>query len=177
MPLYFDYIVATLFRLFPNKFSMATFTQYPDTYRINNAIRRIAGSLSDKKKTSWITGSVENGFYINETGREVAKQVKNFIKNPSRHRKAIAKERSRGRSPLYDVKEITDSILFRRWQNNDLKISNYDVLSFLKAMPYTPKNLLLQYLENLKQSSNTVKNQDVSNFLKWIEEKFYNMFH
>ena len=180
IPLYFDYIAVSLFKLFPNKFSMANFKKYPDTYRINNSVRRLAGSLKKFKGVTWATGSVEKGFNLTDTGREIAIQVENFLKNPERQKKRdliATTERSRGRSLKDDVEEIEKSLMFQKWARKDYKINDYEVLSSLNAMPYTPKELMFKYLKQLKQSANTIKNQRVLKFLNWLEKKFYHIFH
>jgi len=175
IPLYFDYIAVSLFKFFPEKFSMANFRQYPDTNRISKALRR----LVDQKRKNWATGSIENGFYITETGKEIAIQVGELLLNPDmlKRRPLSIIKKSRGRSSKDDIEEIKKSEIFQRWLQKNHQITDYEILSFLRAVPYTPKNLLLQYLENLKQSAVAMKDKKVIDFLGWLEEKFYNLFH
>ncbi len=175
IPLYFDYIATALFKLFPTKFSMANFNQYPDTNRISKALRR----LVDTKRKNWATGSIENGFYITDLGREIAIQVETILLSLHIQKKhpLLSQKKSRGRSPKDDVEEIRNSEIFQRWLLKDYKITDYEVLSFLRAVPYTPKIFLLQYLENLRQSTITFKDRDALKFLKWLEKKFYNLFN
>lgn len=174
IPLYFDHIVVGLFKMFPNKFSMANFKEYPDTNRISKSLRRLA----DPKRKNWATGNIENGFYLTETGKEVALQTEDLLKHPSRLKLSAASssKRSRGRSPQDDVLEMEKSHLFQKWQNKDFSVTDYEVLSFLKAVPYTPKHLLSKYLEQLKQSAVAAKNKKVIAFLDWLEKKFKNLF-
>lgn len=179
IPLYFDYIAVCLFKLFPKKFSMSNFEKYPDTFRINNSVRRLAGSLKSEGNITWASGNVENGFSLTETGREIALQVETFLKNP-KGKKITSKpkfKRSRGRFVDDDIKEIEVSVLYKKWLQKENKISDYEIISFLNAMPYTPKELLLKYLSQLRQSANTVKNKEVLNFLNWMEKKFYHIFY
>ena len=175
VPLYFDYIAVALFRLFPKKFSMANFKQYPDTNRMSKSLRRLA----DPKRKNWAKGSIENGFYLTEAGKEIAVQVSELLKSPIKQKKPLRPivKKSRGRSPNDDIKEIEDSELYHKWLQKNYQISDYEVLSFLKAVPYTPKDLLLGYLEQIKKSSVTVGNRKVSKFLEWLEKKFYHIFH
>lgn len=175
VPLYFDYIAVALFKLFPKKFSMANFKQYPDTNRMSKSLRRLA----DPKRKNWAKGSIENGFHLTEAGREIAIQASELLRYPSKQKKRLAPiiRKSRGRSPKDDVKEIEDSEIYQKWLQRNYQINDYEILSFLNAMPYTPKNLLLKYLEQLKKSSVTVGNKKVLNFLGWLEKKFYHIFH
>lgn len=174
IPLYFDFIAVGLFRLFPRKFSMANFTQYPDTNRISKALRR----LTDQKRKRWATGNIENGFHLTDLGRETAKQVSGFLKNPKlkKDRKPIMVIKSRGRSPADDIQEIKDSDAFKKWQS-DQDINNYEFFAFLKAAPYTPKPLLAEHLKRLKISAMAAKDKEVSKFLSWLENKFQNLLN
>ncbi|MFH0712705.1 MAG: hypothetical protein V2A55_02540 [Candidatus Jorgensenbacteria bacterium] len=174
IPLYFDHIVVGLFKMFPNKFSMANFKEYPDTNRINKSLRRLA----DPKRKNWATGNIENGFCLTETGKEVALQTEDLLKHPTRLKLSAASssKRSRGRSPQDDVLEMEKSHLFQKWQNKDFSVTDYEVLSFLKAVPYTPQHLLSKYLEQLKQSAAAAKNKKVLAFLDWLEKEFKNLF-
>lgn len=176
VPLYFDFITVGLFRLFPRKFSMANFRQYPDTYRVNNSLKRIAGSLRDRGKEGWATGSIENGFYLTDLGREMAKQVSNSLKNPlpKKDRKPIVVSKSRGKSPSDDMQEIRISEAFKKWFGSE-EINNHEFFAFLKAAPYTPKELLIEHLKRLRVSATTTKDKEVLEFLSWLEKKFSNL--
>src|SRR3989338_48308 len=172
VPLYFDFISVELFRLFPRKFSMANFRQYPDTNRISKALRR----LTDQKRKNWSTGNVGNGFYLTDLGREMAKQVSGSLKNPlpKKDRRSIVVSKSRGKSPSDDTQEIKVSEAFKKWFANE-EVNNHEFFAFLKAAPYTPKQLLIEHLKRLKVSATTTKDKEVLEFLSWLEKKFSNL--
>ncbi len=171
-PLYFDYIAVGLFKMFPEKFSMANFSQYPDTNRISKALRR----LTDQKRKRWATGNIENGFSLTDMGREMGKQVYGFLNDPKagNRPKLVPISKSRGRSPEDDIREIKESDAFKKWQG-DKDINNYEFFAFLKAAPYTPKQLLGEHLKRLKTSATTTKEKEISGFLTWLENKFQNL--
>lgn len=169
IPLYFDYASVALFRLFPKKFSMANFSRYPDTNRINKALRR----LTDPARKSWATGTVENGFSLTDLGREVGKQVFEILNNPERQGdvKIPIPKRSRGRSASVDTGEIRNSEAFKKWSAKE-HISNYEFFAFFKAASYTPKPLLSEHLNRLKNSAINAKDKEVSDFLQWLGQEF-----
>lgn len=173
VPLYFDFITVGLFRLFPLKFSMANFKQYPDTNRINKALRR----LTDQKRKGWATGNVENGFYLTALGHEMAKQVTTLLENYNeRKNHKIKVSRSRGKSSKDDVLEIRLSEAFKKW-HSDENINYHELFAFLKAAPYTPKSLLASRLECLKISAAASKDKEVSDFLSYLEKRFNNLLY
>jgi hypothetical protein len=178
LPLYFDFISVALFKLFPEKFSMANFIEFPDTYRINNSIRRTTGSLSDRDKLDrWANGTSEHGFSLTETGKEISKQVLMMLNNPkSIKTKNERAYKTRGKSLSDDILEIYDSDIFKKWQDEE-EISDYDVLAFLKATSFTPKELIYNYLCRLKKSVNRDEHELVVNFLIWIEKRLNKIFN
>ncbi len=175
VPLYFEYIAVALFKLFPKKFSLVNFGRYPDTFRVNNAVRRLAGSLKNKG-AKWANGNVENGFSLTETGREIAKQVKEFLDNPVEKVPKMTRGRSRGRSPLNDVSDLKNSVAFKKWVVDPEEVTNYDIFSLLGAMPYAPKELLRDHLEYLSESANETNDKKAALFLKWVKTKFSTIF-
>jgi len=170
VPLYFDYISICVFRLFPKKFSMAIFEEYPDTNRISKALRR----LTDAHRRNWATGNIENGFNLTEAGKEIYKQVNQLLKSPAQIDRKMPK-RTRGRSTQDDATEILNSELYKKWKQ-DAEISEFEVSNFLGASPYTPKALLAKHLENLKLAAETSKNLEVDEFLNWLEDNFNYVF-
>lgn len=178
IPLYFDYVAVALFRLFPKKFSMANFSKYPDTFRINNSIRRLAGGLGAKSsKAGWATGSVENGFKMTNVGKEIAAQMEIFLKSPhTKKRVKPTASKTRGRFSSDDVLEIRSSDAYKKWTSKE-PINVHEFLAFLKAAPYTPKHLLSSHLARLKDSANTAGDKEVLEFLQWMEEKFSSLLN
>ena len=174
IPLYFDYASVALFRLFPKKFSMSNFSQYPDTNRINKALRR----LTDQTRKSWATGTVENGFSLTDLGKEIGKQAFEILNNPDRQGgpKISPPKRSRGRSANVDASEIRESEAFKKWSVQE-PITDYEFFAFLKATSYTPKSLLLEHLNRLKNSATNAKDKEVANFLSWLGQKFENLLN
>lgn len=169
IPLYFDYVAVALFRLFPKKFSMASFSRYPDTNRINKAVRR----LTDQTRKDWATGSVENGFNLTDLGREVGKQVDEILQKPELQgdSRPPVPTRSRGRSADVETAEIRNTETFKKWIAGE-QINNHEFLAFLKATSYTPKPLLIEHLSRLKKAATTTDDKEILSFLESIEKKF-----
>ena len=115
-------------------------------------------------------------FSLTDFGREIAKQVARLIENPElqKDRKKHTGAKTRGRSSGDDVKEIKESDAFKKWQG-EKNVNNYEFFAFLKAASYTPKQLLVEHLKQLKTSAITAKDKEVLKFLSWLENKFKNL--
>ena len=170
-PLYFDYISVSAFRLFPYKFSMANFKEYPDTNRISKSLRR----LTDSQRKNWATGTIEYGFNLSEVGREVYSQVYVLLVSPENPPVKPVGRRTRGRSTRDDANEILTSDLYKKWMKKE-EISEFQVINFLGASPYTPKSLLKNHLNNLRIAAENTQSKDAATFIRWIEEYFSNVF-
>jgi hypothetical protein len=171
LPLYFNFAAVAAFKLFPEKFSMVSFPEYPDNNRANKALRR----LTDAKRRNWATGNVENGFFLTDLGKEVAEEVEQSISSPHTHAKVIS-SRSRGRSSVDDVRDIKESDLFKQWKETK-KASPHEFFSFLKAAPYTQKSLLVERMKELNQSAIDAHDEEVLLFLSWVKENFSNVLN
>ncbi len=171
IPLYFDYISVAAFRLFPAKFSMANFKEYPDTNRINKAIRR----LTDPTRKNWATGTIEHGFNLSEAGKEVYLQVDAILSSPDNLPAKKQGQRTRGRSTRDDANEVLSSKLYKQWVNRE-NVSEFQITDFMGATPYTPKSLLNNHLLHLKQSAENANSQEATKFLEWLEENFSYIF-
>jgi|GEM_PF-6157942 len=165
IPLFFDLLVVAAFRMFPKKFSMATFEQFPDTNRINKAARRLA----DPKRKAWATGNIENGFHLTALGREVARETGMFLESSVEFPKRAQGSRSRGRSSNVEIKDIYQSELYKAWVSGQQK-TPHEILVFLKATPYTAKELILERLRQLRQSAADTQDKEIGVFFDWIEE-------
>ena len=173
IPLYFDYIVVALFRLFPQKFSLVNFDEYPDSDRVEKVLLHLK-----PRDRNWATGTVKMGYVLTETGREVAKQTKEFLKHPEMQKGPKISHILRTASPENEIEEVRQSELYKKWTGESKnKIGEYDIWAFLHAVPYTPKALLRKYLRELKQSAEEINDGEVINFLKWLEKEYADLFN
>jgi len=65
-------------RLFPDKFGMVGWPEYPDAFRTNRSLLQ-----GQPKYRNWLTGSASKGFSLNERGLEVAQELVAVLGPPS----------------------------------------------------------------------------------------------
>lgn len=174
IPVTFENIVVTLYRMFPKKFSLFGFQEYPDAARINRALLQLR-----PKYRNWAVGDVTRGFILTEIGKGVVKQTEELLKNPQKQRTKIkipkgGKERTKQEK---DIKEIETSDIYKKYTSNDLEsITNYDFWNLLHAMSYTPPKALRKYMNDLKESAKSLERNELLEFLNWIEKKYNRFF-
>lgn len=175
IPLYFEYVAVALFRIFPKRFSMESFPEFPDLIRSHNSIRRLAGSLRGKKE-NWANGNMENGFILTRAGREKAAEVSDLLNGKTNvYVKNIKTKRSRGRSANEDVSAIKNSLAFKKWKERK-KISNLDIYSLFRTMPYASKELLKKQKDFFIDAAKVVNDKEVKKFFSYIEKEFSEVF-
>lgn len=166
IPLYFEYIGIAMFKLFPKKFSLITFKEYPDLYRISNLLRL---HLRPTER-NWAIGNIKTSFSITTLGSEVAKETEKMLHNPGLQKKVLSqkKEFKRIKSIEGDIDEIINSSLFKKWQENKENINEFEILSFLGVMSFTKKEIIKKRILKLKDICKNTKNKEALSFLNYI---------
>lgn len=163
----FEDIVAEAFKLFPKRFSLRGYPQWPDSAVVNKSWLR---SRTDKK---YIVGSVKDGFKLTQRGLEVAERVESQLgQTPTEGSGDVRSElrtrsgrllRSIERSPQFQEFKITG-----RTEN----MTEYDLADVLLAMPDAPSNRLSANLEQFKDAARLYERHDIEDFLSALEGRF-----
>jgi len=171
IPLYFEYIGVALFKLFPKKFALITFKEFPDLYRISNMLR-LHLRPSDR---NWAVGNIKTNFSITPLGREFAKETERLLNNPECQKNIRTKkdEAKRIKSIQGDVDEILDSSLFKKWRENKKEenkeeISEFEILSFLGVMSFTKMDVIQKRISRLRDICKNTKNSEAAVFINDI---------
>ena len=164
--LYFEYIGVALFKFFPKKFSLITFKEYPDFYRISNLLRL---HLRPSER-NWAVGNVKTNFSITTLGKEVAKETEKMLNNPNLQKKVLTQknESKRIKSIEGDIDEIINSNLFKKWRENKENINEFEILSFLGVMSFTKKEVIKKRILKLKDICKNTKNIEALSFVNYI---------
>jgi hypothetical protein len=157
-----------MFLLFPEKFSLVGFPQYPDTERANRTLLQLGG-----KYRNWATGDRHAGYTLTDTGHIVLDQTKKLLETPSLQVEKRATPKERTRDPMAEVKEIEASSLYANFANGDLEGTNeYGFWELLQALPYTPKRALRKRLKEMSESAKLADRGNVVEFLKWVQQRY-----
>ena len=163
----FEDIVAEAFKLFPKRFSLRGYPEWPDSAVVNKSWLR---SRTDKK---YIVGSVKDGFKLTQRGLEVAEKVEQQLgQAPAKGGRGVRSElRTRSGRLLRSIERSRQFQEFKDAGNLD-GMSEYDLADVLLAMPDAPSNRLVTNLEQFKDAARLYERQDVENFLKALEGQF-----
>lgn len=166
LPVTFENVVVTLFRLFPAKFSIVGYPEYPDAARINRAILHCF-----PKYRNYLSGRARTGYRLTHQGEVAAEEAASALAGagkPAKRRRTAA----RGVADNF-MREVSDSKAFAAFTAGSYEsIDVYDVTRLLHATPNSPKQVLQRNMEQLVAYSKETGRDDVLKFLTWASETF-----
>lgn len=172
IPVTFENLVVALYRMFPKKFCIEGFEEYPDAARVNRALLQLRPKYRD-----WARGSVHTGFTLTETGKAVVRQTKELLEGGVPHLPARRTPRPRTRDLSKDLAEITESGLFRAYSTGRLdSVPQRLVYDLLHAFPYTPRKVLIKRMNELVQMAKQCHRDEIVRFLQWVESSYPTLF-
>ncbi|MGA2272768.1 MAG: hypothetical protein ABSH00_04375 [Bryobacteraceae bacterium] len=167
-------------RLFPNKFGMVGFPQYPDAFRTNRSLLQ-----GQPKYRNLLTGAASKGFSLNERGMEVARQLVSKLGVPAKadgielgvpptaEERSSKKQQIRTLEPKEDVRRVRESKLFEKW--SQAVMSDRDLIhvhSLLGVFDHTPAKVRSAAMRQLESSANEVGDEDARRFLADVRHAF-----
>jgi len=165
----FENIVVALFIMFPKKFGLVGFEQYPDSARVNRALLQLR-----PKYRNWATGSPSRGFRLTPAGLLIVDETTKLLSA----RKAGKKEgrtskRARTLLPSAELeKRILKSSAYVKYsENREEQIDKMEILELLRAVPHAPISVLNNYLRELENVAQEAKRPDVLEFLKFVRRR------
>ncbi|KKL66332.1 hypothetical protein LCGC14_2146030, partial [marine sediment metagenome] len=169
-------------RLFPTKFSMVGFSQFPDAFRTNRSLLQ-----GQPKYRNWLTGSAKKGYSLNERGIGTAQRLIELLGPPqlddgtalgsSADSQAKAGKPTRTIEPSTIVKRIRSSRLFAKWASDT--VTERDTIhahSLLGVFDHTPARVRVRKMKELERCAEDLDDQEVMRFLKHVREEFPSVF-
>lgn len=165
----FENIVAKCFELFPEKFSLVGYPQWPDSARVNKSWLRCRTDFK------YIKGSVKTGFTLTTKGLEVVGRVQKRLKRPIAEKAIVSIKKAQERSKEEKfVNELEKSEVFQRFlrDRENVEISHFEFCDMLYGTLESSTKTLKDNLEKLKGYAEKLHKSEVHNFLLLAETKF-----
>lgn len=168
-------------RLFPAKFAMVGFAEYPDAFRTNRSLLQM-----QPKYRNLLTGAAVKGFSLNERGMEKARELIGVIGAPAtgsgvplgeiaRAHPGPKTPRKAARSiePEHEVARVRSTKLFDKWKQNQM--SDRDLIhvhALLGIFDHTPQAVRAQSMKELEEAAAKINDAEVRRFLGDIRRTF-----
>jgi hypothetical protein len=172
-------IAVANFRMFPKRFAMIGFPNFPDVSRVNRALLQLR-----PKYRNWATGNARLGWTLTGPGEAEATAVRSRLSGaqdgspntplpPERKSEDIAR---RTVDSTRDVQRIRASSLFAKSQAGWVGVSSLEVFDVLDAYTHTPATVLKKRLRELRQAAVDADDRDVIDFLDDTADRFSLLF-
>lgn len=175
IPITFENLVVTLFKLFPTKFSLEGFDEFPDAARIGRTLLQLG-----PKYRNWARGSVQKGFVLTESGIAKAAKVGTILMSgasPTEVQLNRQQSRPRTMDLTKEMKVIEDSSLFQKWKAGQLSEGqSIEFFDLLGAYAYTPVRALRDRAQLLENAARELGREDVLEFLRSVRHHFVEQF-
>jgi|YelNatPaOPRAMG01_1025707.scaffolds.fasta_scaffold39934_3 hypothetical protein len=159
-------VVVAAFRLFPKKFSLLGFPNYPDSLRVYSCLWRCT---TDKKK-QWLGGKIRHGFIITERGQKFIKEAEDLLKETS-VRQSKAMSQTRRKEAI--IAEISKSSAFFKYNNGQGEsITEAEFCFLLQGTLDSSKDILRENFLLLRQYAEDLNRKDIVDLLDWLKIRF-----
>lgn len=163
-------IIVGAFKLFPKKFSLFGYPEFPDATRVEKSLWRCKG-----KKRQWIGGKTPHGYLITDSTRTIGAQTEDELSNPALRKQKIT---SRMRRKEGILKEVTSSPAYKKYMSGKGEsISEADFCYLLQGTLDSSRETLRENLVSLKKFTEELEREDVLKFLNWLEQRFKNFLN
>jgi len=165
----FENLVARCFELFPQRFALVGYPNYPDATVVNNSCWRCR---SDRH---WIEGSAAKGFKVTASGLNIVEKVARLLKTPTTSQMVSrAKEETRSRASKF-LRHIAKSEAYKKYLLNpvDPKITDFELRDLLLGTLQTEPEILLENVAQFIEYA-TIKpdaNGKVLDFLGYVKKE------
>src|SRR5260370_34050138 len=166
----FENIVVAAYRMFPEKFALEGYPEYPDAARANRALLQLG-----PKYRNWARGSVRKGFVLTASGLIEVDRVKDALlsANPPEQLKPEQRTAARTLNLYEELLGIERSALYAKWSKGALSEgTTLDLLEMLSAYAYTPSRALRDRLAVLENTAKQLGRKDLLEFLESVHKKF-----
>lgn len=175
IPTTFENIVVAAFKMFPTKFSLEGFPEYPDAARIGRTLLQLG-----PKYRNWARGSVQKGFVLTESGLLKVRKVQEALATGVRESEPQSPKRPvapRTMDMGKELRPLEESSLFQRWQTGQLgEGTALELLNMLGAYAYTPPRALRDRVAVLENAAAQIGRDDLVEFLRTVRRTFASHF-
>lgn len=161
----FDKVVVAIYKLFPDRFSLIGFPEYPDGKRIHDGLFRCT-----YKNKKWLSGNAKSGYKITDKGtyflREAKKMLSGEIGDKEKKIESTPK-----RKEFTFIKYLKDSEAFNKFQNENVEgVTEREILDSIKV-PNKKKNKIGKNLKRFLDYARRIEDEEAEEFLLFVREE------
>jgi hypothetical protein len=167
-------------KLFPKKFAMVGFAEYPDAFRTNRSLLQ-----GQPKYRNLLSGAASKGFSLNERGMDIARDLVQLLGVPSTDdgqelgtasKQEISTKSAgppRSIEPEREMEKIRASKLYEKWTSGVMADRDLiHVHALLGIFDHTPTKLRTKAIRDLERSAADLQDEEALKFLQDVRKTF-----
>jgi hypothetical protein len=171
-------------RLFPTKFAMVGFQEYPDAFRTNRSLLQ-----GQPKYRNLLTGAASKGFSLNERGLAVARDLTKQLGvpttaegtelgvEPAAEAPNKVSNRARSLEPERAMQNVRGSKLYEKWKSGVMGERDLiHVHALLGIFDHTPSKIRQKAMKDLESNAADCKDTEIMRFLTDVRQIFPMVF-
>jgi len=160
----FDKVVVTVFKLFPKKFALIGFSEYPDGRTIYYCVFNHC-TITRK----WLSGNVQSGFKITDRGKYFLEETRKILEGKIRLTKKYATAPKRKEVTFLNL--LKKTVAYRKFSEGQQEdIADFEVLEALKLQPNSA-SLMTSRIEKYLEYAMRIDDGNAVKFLKFLQGK------
>lgn len=161
----YENAVVAAFKIFPRKFSLPGYPEYPDSNRVEQCLWRCAG-----KTRQWLGGKARQGFIITDRSRLFIKEADDLLSGIL-YKKTKATSQTRRKESI--LTEVAASYGYKKYLKGEGdSITEAELCFLLQGTLDSSKETLKKNFNSLRIFADELARKDVVEFLDWLEERF-----
>jgi hypothetical protein len=161
----FDKITVATFKLFPKKFSLIGFPEYPDAKTVNDCVY-----LHCVKTKGWVFGNAQTGYKITEKGKYFLDEAKKMLEGKIKITKTYGTVPRRKEFTFITILKKTNA--HKKYSQNRIEeITNSEILEALKVPSSSSKEIIEKNLKKYLEYANRINDSSAVEFLEFIRKK------
>ena len=166
----YDNVVIAAFKLFPKRFSLIGFPDYPDGKRVNDALLHCI-----YKTKKWLAGNAKSGYAITKKGEYFLEETKKILKGEIKLTEK--KEDKAKRKEVYFISLLKDTSAYRKFiTDRETEIQENEIWDSLRCDKSTSAEVLRQHFDSYLNYADKIEDSEVINFLNYLKEKWPKLF-
>jgi hypothetical protein len=176
MPRTIEAIAVLNWRLFPEKFSMVGYPEYPDAFRTNRSLLQM-----QPKYRNLLTGAASKGFSLNAKGMEIGEELTMELGPPAKGDgkllgaipSRIPSKQPRSIEPAHELHRLRESKLFEKWRSGAMTDRDLiHVHSLLGIFDHTPVPVRQRAMKELERNAQKLGDEEAERFLNDVKSAF-----
>lgn len=175
IPATIENIAVANYKMFPRRFAMVGFPEYPDVSRVNRALLQLR-----PKYRNWATGNARLGWALTTAGNAEAKALLTSLGESAPEYSASEEDLEAepggiAKRTVHDedvIKRIRSTSLFTKARDGWQGVSALEVFDVLEAYTHTPAEVLRSKLRELKRIAAGSRDKEVEILLSELEKRF-----